>query len=114
MWSLSTRFATLAMLSFQLLVLAVGARPVPDACCCVSKGKACKCKGHAKTKVEGPCLSSGCGTDAELELFVMEWVTLPEPRTVEVTRPLPMPSWPAPNSWERQLEPPESPPPNRV
>ena len=99
MFAAFSRIATLVLLSIQLLTLGVGALPEKEACCCVARGKACKCKSHAgrghakKEKApppEGPCIartSPGCGTPAELTLTLLPWVTIPEP----VASPLPLP-----------------------
>ncbi|MFT3712400.1 MAG: hypothetical protein QM817_32535 [Archangium sp.] len=85
------RFLTLLLLSLQLMVLGVGAMPERESCCCVARGKACKCKSHAKKPPAGPCVSKkspGCGTPNEVTFSPLTWVSLPEPEPVARLMPL--------------------------
>lgn len=100
--AVAQRVVTLLLLGFQLAVVAMGAMPEREACCCVSKGKVCKCKshgarGHAKSTPASddgrPCVSKqspGCGLPSELSLPLLTWVTLPEPEAATAPTPL---SW---------------------
>jgi hypothetical protein len=115
-WAFVFRFATLVMLSFQLIVLAAGSMPVRDACCCVAKGKACKCKSHAPKHAspdEGPCVSAArCGGAVDFTFTVMEWVTLPELETASVSlATAELAPWPASTAGSVRGERPEAPPP---
>jgi hypothetical protein len=116
MWAFLTRFATLCMLSFQLIVLTAGAMPVRDACCCVAKGKACKCKSHAPKHAapdEGPCFNAAkCGSSSDFTFTVMEWVTLPESSTERVSMATAaLPAWPPATAGAVRGDRPEAPPP---
>jgi hypothetical protein len=109
---MGSRLATTLLLCFQLTVLAVGTLPERDACCCVAKGKVCKCKSHAKANsAQGPCFQAGCSSGVESAFPIITWVTLPEPTVVPVLKPTAVLEWPRATEGPARVEQPETPPP---
>lgn len=114
------RFVTLLLLGLQLVALGVGALPEREACCCVSRGKVCKCKshGHKAKPAEGPCVTKrtpGCGTPNEVTFSPLTWVALPEPEATALPAPLELQlewSLTQPDSYERSDV--RRPPPRRA
>jgi hypothetical protein len=112
-----SRVATTLLLCFQLTVLAVGTLPERDTCCCVAKGKVCKCKSHAPKHAgdaSGPCFQAKCSSGGESAFPVVTWVTLPEPRVVPVLKPTAVLEWPRVTEGPARSERPETPPPRRL
>lgn len=109
-----SRLATTLLLCFQLTVLVVGTLPERDTCCCVAKGKPCKCKSHGAkhgAQGEGACLSAGCGAALDVAFPVVAWVTVPELPSTPVSTPTATLSWPLPTAGPERVERPEAPPP---
>ena len=114
MRTVPSRLATTLLLCFQLTVLVVGTLPERDTCCCVAKGKPCKCKSHAPKHVEdrdGACLSDGCSSAPDVSFPVVAWVTVPELRVTPVSTPTATLSWPLPTAGPERVDRPEAPPP---
>ncbi len=110
-----SRFATTLLLCLQFTALAVGTLPEREACCCVARGKPCKCKSHGGAKHsaddERPCFSAGCSSPDAVAFPVVVWVSLPEFVGTPVRTPTATLTWPLPAEGPERGRRPEAPPP---